>query len=95
MAARAPKVTVNGEPAKFIGFNAACKALGIATSNLHRYHDRLTRVPVEGSAAVYVKSEVRVLSRELAKRRRERERDTAAAKRPTKRAAAKKRVVKR
>jgi hypothetical protein len=71
---RVPKVTVNGEPAKLIGANAACKLMGIATSNLHRHRDGLTQVPVEGSAAVFVKSEVQVLARELKRQRRARER---------------------
>lgn len=71
---RAPKITVNGDSAKLIGVNAACELMGIANSNFKRYRDRLTEVPVEGGAAVFVKAEVQALAREIKRQRRQRER---------------------
>lgn len=48
-----------------VGVNRAAKILGIAPPNFRRYRDRLTEIPVEGSAAVFVRSEVEALAKEL------------------------------
>jgi hypothetical protein len=52
-----------------IGVNASAKRLGVAPPNFKRYRPRLTEVPVEGSAAVFVKAEVEALAGELAQQR--------------------------
>jgi hypothetical protein len=48
-----------------VGVNRAAKILGIAPPNFGRYRDRLTAIPVEGSATVFVKSEVEALGKAL------------------------------
>lgn len=48
-----------------VGVKAAAEMLGIATPNFKRYRDRLTAIPVEGSADVFAKAEVRALARVL------------------------------
>lgn len=48
-----------------VGVNRAAKILGIAPPNFRRYRDRLTEVPVEGSASVFVKAEVEELATTL------------------------------
>lgn len=52
-----------------IGVNASAKMLGVAAPNFKRYRPRLTEVPVEGSASVFVKAEVEALAAELAEQR--------------------------
>lgn len=48
-----------------IGVNASAKRLGIASPNFRRYRDRLTEVPVEGSASAFFTAEVDALADEL------------------------------
>lgn len=56
-----------------VGVTAASKILGIPTPNFKRdAAPHLIALPVEGSAAVYFRSEVRELARELRRRRRAR-----------------------
>lgn len=52
-----------------VGVNRAAKILGIAPPNFGRYRARLVEIPVEGSAAVFVKAEVEALKRTLAAER--------------------------
>jgi hypothetical protein len=59
-----------------VGLTGAAKILGIAPPNISRLRaaGRMPQgIPVEGSADVYVKSEVVALARELARERRRRE----------------------
>jgi hypothetical protein len=60
-----------------IGVNASAKLLGVAAPNFKRYRPRLTEVPVEGSAAVFVKAEVEALASELSEQRAARAGDGA------------------
>lgn len=53
-----------------IGVSASSKLLGIATPNFRRYRERLTEVPVEGSAAVFLRREVGAVAEELQAARR-------------------------
>ena len=55
-----------------VGVNRAAKMLGTHPPNFKRYRDRLTEIPVEGSAAVFVKSEVAALAEQLQAERAER-----------------------
>jgi hypothetical protein len=48
-----------------IGVNAASRLLGIEPPNFKRYRPRLTEIPVEGSASVFVQPEVQALADEL------------------------------
>lgn len=48
-----------------VGVTAASAILGVATPNFKRYRDRLTPIPVEGSADVFVRAEVEALADEL------------------------------
>lgn len=52
-----------------IGVNASARKLGVAAPNFRRYRSRLTEVPVEGSASVFVTTEVEALANELAEQR--------------------------
>lgn len=58
---------VAGQP--LVGVTQAAKILGIATPNFRRYRDRLTEIPVSGSAAVFPVSEVEALRDELNEKR--------------------------
>jgi hypothetical protein len=48
-----------------VGVSRAAKILGIVPPNFRRYRDRLTEIPVEGSASVFIRSEVEALAKEL------------------------------
>lgn len=52
-----------------VGANRAAKILGVKPPNFSRYRGRLTEVPVEGSAAAFVKAEVEALRDDLARER--------------------------
>jgi hypothetical protein len=71
----AQKVLSVVEEHPLVGVNRASALLGIASANFRRYRPRLTEVPVEGSAAVFVREEVEELAAEL---RSEREARSAA-----------------
>lgn len=53
------------EKAPLVGVTHASKILGIATPNFKRYRDRLTAIPVAGSADVFVLAEVEALAAEI------------------------------
>lgn len=53
------------EAAPLVGSNAAAAILRVKPPNFKRYKDRLTKVPVEGSADVFVRIEVEELAAEL------------------------------
>lgn len=53
-----------------IGVSASSRLLGIATPNFRRYRERLTEIPVEGSAAVFMQREVAAVAEELQATRR-------------------------
>lgn len=57
------KAAVEAQPV--CGVNRAAKILGIAPPNFRRYRDRLTAIPVDGSADVFVVAEVEELRDEL------------------------------
>lgn len=61
-----------GEAGGLIGTNASAKCLGVAAPNFRRYRPRLTEIPVEGSAAVFLRAEVVALADELAEQRKAR-----------------------
>lgn len=71
MAAKTTPQDVHAVVAKqpLVGANHAAKMLGIKPPNFSRYRARLTEVPVEGSAAVFVKAEVETLRDDLARER--------------------------
>jgi hypothetical protein len=48
-----------------VGVSGAAKILGIVPPNFRRYRDRLTEIPIEGSASAFVKAEVEELRDEL------------------------------
>lgn len=61
----AQKVLTAVEENPLVGVNRAAQILGTAPPNFRRYRPRLTEIPVEGSAAVFVRAEVEELAGEL------------------------------
>lgn len=53
------------EKTPLCGVKRASRILGVATPNFGRYRDRLTAIPVAGSADVFVEAEVEALADEL------------------------------